>query len=200
VSPKVTESHALQTRQVPVAELRTFHKNPRHGNTDAIARSLQVNGQYKPIVVNAGTHTGRPNEVLAGNHTLIAARDLGWPTVAVVTVDVDDDQASRIVVADNRTADLGGYDERLMLELLADLPDLDGTGYDPGDVDALEALLAELDEGDDDPQSVLDESDRAGWPIIRAQVPPEVHARFSAVAGDDDANRIRILLDMAGVS
>lgn len=134
-------AHDLATTQAPVAELRTYHRNPRRGNTQVIAQSLRVNGQYRPIVVNAGTHTGRPGEVLAGNHTLMAARDLGWEHVAAVTVDVDDDQAARIVAADNRTSDLGEYDDRLLLELLADLPDLDGTGYDPGDIAALEAAL-----------------------------------------------------------
>jgi len=133
--------HDLQITMYPVAELRTYHRNPRIGNTDAIAQSLRVNGQYRPIVVNRGTHTGRPNEVLAGNHTLKAARDLGWETIAAVTVDVDEDQAARIVLADNRTSDLATNDDRLLLELLADLPDLDGTGYDPGDIDELEKLI-----------------------------------------------------------
>lgn len=135
--------HDLQTRAIPVGDLRTYHRNPRRGNTAVIGQSLTVNGQYRPIVVNAGTHTGRPNEVLAGNHTLMAARDLGWESVAAVTVDVDDDQAARIVAADNRTADLGEYDERLLLELLAELPDLDGTGYEPGDIAELEKALAD---------------------------------------------------------
>jgi ParB-like chromosome segregation protein Spo0J len=134
----------LVTEWFPVAELRTFHRNPRRGDPGVIAQSLTVNGQYKPIVVNRGTHTGRPLEVLAGNHTLIASRDLGWERIAGVTVDVDEDQAARIVAADNRTSDLAEYDERLLLELLAELPDLDGTGYDPGDLAELEKTLAEL--------------------------------------------------------
>lgn len=138
--------HNLETTTVPVAELRTYHRNPRRGNTAVIAQSLRVNGQFKPILINAGTYTGRPNEVLAGNHTLMAARDLGWETVAAVTVDVDDDQAARIVAADNRSSDLGEYDDRLLLELLADLPDLDGTGYDAGDLAALEAALDGLED------------------------------------------------------
>lgn len=140
--PDTTPAHNLTVTDRPVSDLRTFHGNPRRGNTAVIARSLIVNGQYKPLVVNAGTHTGRPAEVLAGNHTLIAARDLGWSSVATVTVDVDDDQAARIVAADNRTADLGEYDDRLLAELLAGLPDLDGTGYDPGDLADLERALA----------------------------------------------------------
>ncbi len=131
---------------VPVAELRTYHRNPRRGSVPAIRQSLQVNGQYKALVANRGSHTGRPGEVLAGNHTLLAARDLGWSGVYVAWVDVDDDQAARIVAVDNRSADLAeGYDDRLLLELLAGLPDLDGTGYDPGDLDDLVAALEEAD-------------------------------------------------------
>jgi len=150
--------HELAVSYVPVGELRTYYRNPRRGNTGAIARSLEVNSQYRAIAVNRGTHTGRPNEVLAGNHTLMAARDLGWKTIAVTFVDVDEDQAARIVAADNRTADLGEYDDRLLLELLADLPDLDGTGYDPGDLDELERALAARDQ----PPALNDPDDAPG--------------------------------------
>ena len=118
-----------------VDELAGYHRNPRRGDVDAIARSLEINGQYRPIVVNIGTHTGRPLEVLAGNHTLAGARQLGWPTIQATTVDVDDLAAARIVAADNRTADLGGYDDTILAELLAQIAEspigLAGTGYDP---------------------------------------------------------------------
>jgi hypothetical protein len=144
----VPDGTSLITRldAVDVAQLRTYHRNPRKGSIPAIRQSLEVNRQYRPIVVNKGTYTDRPSEVLAGNHTLVAARDLGWRTLAVVWVDVDDDQAARINLADNRVPEIGeGYDERLLLELLSELPDLDGTGYDPGDLDDLVAALEETE-------------------------------------------------------
>ena len=126
-----------QTIEVPTADLNTYITNPRIGNTTEIAKSLTISGQYRAIVVNKGTHTGRPMEVLAGNHTLMAARDLGWDTITAHIVDVDNDQAARIVLADNRTADLGTYDNDVLASLLDDLPDLDGTGYTPEDLDLL---------------------------------------------------------------
>lgn len=135
--------HELAVRLFDVAELRTYHRNPRRGNVERIKQSLTVNGQYKPVVVNVGTFTGRPLEVLAGNHTLLGVRDLAWPQIAGVTVDVDEDQAARIVAADNRTSDESDYDDRLLLELLASLPDLDGTGYDLEDFAGLEKALEE---------------------------------------------------------
>lgn len=114
---------------LPVQGLATYHKNPRTGNVAAIAASLKAQAQYRPIVVNAGTMTGRKREVLAGNHTLLAARQLGWSAIQCWVIDVDDEAAARIVLADNRTADLGGYDEQVLTELLSDLGDLTGTGY-----------------------------------------------------------------------
>ncbi|UJE15656.1 ParB-like nuclease domain protein [Gordonia phage Ligma] len=136
---------------VPPAELHTYHRNARQGDVESIAGSLKVNGQYRPIVVNVGTHTGRPNEVLAGNHTLKAFRSLGeqnptddrWNEILVHWVDVDDDRAARIVLADNRTAEKGGYDHEMLLEVVDSLGgDLDGTGFSVEDLDELEKLAS----------------------------------------------------------
>lgn len=122
---------------VPTAWLKPYSRNPRRGDVDAIAASLLAHGQYRPIIARAG------GEVLAGNHTLLAARQLGWSRIAAVVLDVDDDQALRIVLADNRTSDLGTYDNELLIELLAELDvgltGLAGTGWAAEDLAALEA-------------------------------------------------------------
>ena len=73
-----TPAEVLTLELCPVADLRPYHRNPRRGDVAQIARSLKRTGQYRPIVANKGTHTGRPGEVLAGNHTLAAARVLRW--------------------------------------------------------------------------------------------------------------------------
>ena len=136
--------------RIPLTELNLHHKNPRQGDVDAIMGSMVANGVYNPLTVNRGTHTGRPNEVLAGNHRLKAMRRLAeqhpddprWQTVDVWMVDVDEDRATRILLSDNRTSDLGTYDEKELLGLLDTVDhDLDGTGYDYGDVDDLRALV-----------------------------------------------------------
>lgn len=80
---------------------------------------------------------GRPNEILADNHTWAAAQQLGWDQIAATFVDVQDEDAARIVVVDNRTSDLAGYDSELLADILEELPDLDGTGYDQGALDRL---------------------------------------------------------------
>lgn len=136
-----------------VESLSTFEGNPRRGAVDQIAKSLEKHGQYRPIVVNAGTLTGRRNEVLAGNHTLLAARSLGWSLIDAAIVDVDEATAKSIVASDNRLADLGDYDDQALFELLDSLEDLTGTGYGDTDVEALRRDLF--------PPEVLSDPDEA---------------------------------------
>lgn len=128
----------LSAHTAPIGDLQHYHSNPRRGNLDAIKDSLARHGQYRPIVANK-----RTSQVLAGNHTLAAARDLGWAEIAVTWVDVDEDAAARIVLVDNRTNDLAEYDDSSLLDLLQSLPSLDGTGYD---TTALAELLASASE------------------------------------------------------
>jgi hypothetical protein len=136
-------------------EVHNYHRNPRRGDIGAIARSLKKHSQYKPITVNIGTYTGRPNEVLAGNHTLLAIRQLAdsdpdderWQNVKVHWGDWDEDQCRAINLADNRTAELGGYDDAELLSLISEVPqmDLDAIGYTQSDIDALEKVVADMD-------------------------------------------------------
>lgn len=131
----------LKVETFKISDLSTYHKNPRRGDVDAIAGSLKARGQYRPIVVNIGTHASHDYEILAGNHTYLAAKKLGWKTIQATTVDVDDDQAAQIVLADNRLADLGGYDDETLSALLSDVSSLDGLGWSQDDVDELAAAL-----------------------------------------------------------
>ena len=140
------------TSRVAPADLTNSPRNARQGDVGAISESLKAHGQYKPVVVNIGTHTGRANEVLAGNHTLMAFRELAtaepdddrWGDILVHWVDVDDDMAARIVVADNRTSELGGFDVTMLAELLDGMDgDLAGLGYSAADMADLAALVQE---------------------------------------------------------
>ena len=123
---------------VPIDSLTPWPRNARRGNVEVVSESLRVNGQYRPIVVRSSTR-----EVLAGNHTLAAAQVLGWTEIAATFVDVDDDQAERIVLVDNRANDIAGYDETELVKILQGLPDLSGTGYDEA---ALEELVLGIEQ------------------------------------------------------
>ena len=142
--------------RVPTDSLTVHPRNARQGNVAVIAASLRENAQYSPIVVQSSTRY-----VLSGNHTLKAARQLGWSDIDVVFVDVDDARAVKIMLSANRTSDLATYDDQLLLELLADIEDLDGTGYDPDDIAKLEKAIQPPDLGD----APLDDGGIASWGV-----------------------------------
>lgn len=138
---------------VDVGRLTPHPDNPRRGNAQLIGELIGSNGFYGAVVAQRST-----GHVLAGNHRLAAAVQNGAERLPVIWVDVDDERARRILLADNRSSDQGGYDVQGLLDLLNDLPDLTGTGYVGDDIDA---LLASLDEGERDAggREVVDTAD-----------------------------------------
>ncbi len=122
----------LSSSLVEIDSLKQFPDNPRRGDVNLISESLAAFGQYRPIVVRRSD-----NAILAGNHTYQAAKALGWTHIAAVVIDADDDRSRRIVLADNRTSDLGWYDESALAGLLSSLPSIENTGYDARTLDRL---------------------------------------------------------------
>lgn len=122
---------------VSISSLTAYPSNPRRGDIDAIASSLKAHGQYRPVVVQSST-----NFILAGNHTVKAAKKLGWKKIKIVRVDVDEQTARKIVLADNRITDLASYNEPLLKSLLTALPELDGTGFTSGELETLDRLIS----------------------------------------------------------
>jgi ParB-like chromosome segregation protein Spo0J len=137
------------TRQVELAKLTLYERNPRRGDVERIKGSLQDHGQFRAIVVRQADMM-----VLAGNHSTIAMRELGWRKALAHLIDCSDDEARRIVLVDNRTADAAHYDEGLLRELLTELEgDYTGTGYEE---DELQRLLDKATEPSPDPVLIPD--------------------------------------------
>ena len=143
-TPSAVADGSDRVEQVSVESLIVHPDNPRVGDVSAIANSIHVNGWWGTLVAQRST-----SYVLAGNHRLLAAQSLGIETVPVYWVDVDDDHAVRILLADNRTSDLGSYDDEALIVLLESLAgdyELEGVGWN---ADALEDLvqMSTLDAG-----------------------------------------------------
>jgi site-specific DNA-methyltransferase (adenine-specific) len=140
---------------VPIESVTVHPDNPRVGDVDAVAASLARFGQQKPIVVQASTRY-----TVAGNHVLKAARSLGWREIAANVEVLDDASATAFMLADNRTSDLGGYDDALLAAILAEQEaraNLAGTGYDADDVAAILAAAQLADTRDADAAPPLPE-------------------------------------------
>ncbi len=126
----------MNVEEVPLTALHEHESNPRCGDVGAIVESIKAHGWFGTVVAN------KDGTVLAGNHRLKAARELGMAKVPVFRVDVDDETALRILLADNRTSDLASWDNGALAGLLTDLAQtsatgLDGLGWDDADLDKL---------------------------------------------------------------
>lgn len=124
----------LSELAVPIDSLDYWPGNARRGNVGAVKNSYAEFGQVKPLVVRKNKGKGNRSTVICGNHQLKAARELQWTHIAVVTVAMTDERATALALADNRTADLGDYDNELLLAMYDAVGENEAlrlaTGYD----------------------------------------------------------------------
>ena len=141
---------SLKSLAVSIDSLHGLEGNPRKGDVDAVAASLARFGQRKPIVARRDDGT-----IIAGNHTWQAAKKLGWKEIAVAFVGDDDVTAQAYALADNRTAELGSYDEELLLQMIQEIQKIDeallaDTGWAQKDFEQLVEKLGIVDQLDVD--------------------------------------------------
>lgn len=129
---------------VEVDKLKPHPANPRRGNVPKIRESIQRNGFFGALVAQRST-----GYVLVGNHRLEAAKLEGVRRVPVLWKLVDDEEAKAILLADNRTSDIAGYDEQALADLLESMGSLEGTGFDGLLKKAKEEV--EKEEGEEEP-------------------------------------------------
>ncbi len=128
-------------------------------NLAAIKGSLAKFGLQKPIVV------GKNNVVIAGNGTLAAAKELGWQSIDIVRTDLDGIDAVGFALADNRTSELGEWDDEILGKTLHSLRELDFDLTSIGfDTSYLDGLNPDFEPGSPDDQGRLDEKKKAECP------------------------------------
>lgn len=159
----------VETREVPLDELTHFEGNAKRGDVESIRASIRRNGQYRSLVVRRIDNG--PLVVLAGNHTLRALGAEGYETARCEIVTCDDADARRINLADNKLAELGGYDNDALAELLSYMDgDYEGTGYTDDDVMAL-ITPPDIDDLTDD-EGPVEEPGEAPSLADRFLIPP----------------------------
>ncbi|MEU6778569.1 ParB N-terminal domain-containing protein [Nonomuraea angiospora] len=134
-------------RMVAVGDLEPHPDNPHRGDVDVIVASIKKHGFYGSVVAQKSRM-----RIVAGEHRWRGARKAGLKHVPTVIIDVNDETAQRIMLADNRLAEYGQYDDAKLAELLQSLPDLDGTGWRDEDLaDLLDDLGDDIDIVHDEP-------------------------------------------------
>jgi site-specific DNA-methyltransferase (adenine-specific) len=118
-------------------------------NLQAIENSLLKFGQRKPICVTPDSI------VVAGNGTLEAAKNLGWTEIVIARTPVgwSWEQIRAFALADNRTAELAEWDDKVLADQLLEL---DANGWELEDI-GFNSLSPEIV---DDPYGLLVDDDR----------------------------------------
>jgi ParB-like chromosome segregation protein Spo0J len=108
--------HGSDVQDVPASSIKPHPRNARVGDVSAIRESIRENGFFGACIVQESTRY-----ILAGNHRYLAAVAEGATMIPCVFVDVEEDAAQRILLADNRTADLADYDHNALAEVLQEV-------------------------------------------------------------------------------
>jgi DNA modification methylase len=140
-TPVSTPGNTLAFSWVPIGDLRPYGRKARtHSRKQigALAESIRTFGFSVPILVDD------QNRILAGNGRLEAARSLGMINVPVVMLShLDAAQKRAFVLAENRLAELAGWDRSVLqaeLQELADLKldfELDVIGFDDAEIETI---------------------------------------------------------------
>lgn len=170
-----------QLIRLPVELLTPFDRNARtHSDKqiDQIARSYQSFGALNPVLVDDA------NRIVAGHGRLAAAKRMGLTHVQVLRIEgLSQDQLAAYRLADNRLAELAGWDEEILAIEFQHLStaDLDFTieamGWDMPQIDIL------LDKHVRKPTEEADDSDDVREGDEADQVPPSA-ARAVSRLGD----------------
>ena len=148
---------------IPIASLKEHPDNPRLGNDWAVAESIDTNKFYGAILVHKQT-----KHIIGGNTRYRVAKADGADTIPGFWITCTAVEAKRILLADNRTSDIAGYDDDALLRLLStEEMSLEGTGYSDDDVAALIAA-----------------ADTSGFGPITDEDQPRLDQRESTVCPD----------------
>jgi hypothetical protein len=157
------DQSTLAVEWISIDRLFENPANPRHNDAAVphVAASLSRFGWRQPIVAKPS------GEIVAGHTRYKAAKKLGMDELPVVRFEGSDLDATAYGIADNRTAEFAEWDQPALAGLLEELRSedaLDGVGYTGPDIDA---LLAEIRAGRDEPLQDPGPGDPPSTPVSR---------------------------------
>lgn len=142
---------------VEIGSIKPWKLNPRKNKpVDEVAKSIARFGFTNPLLVQASS-----NEIIAGHTRYDAAVSLGLKTVPVRFLDVTDEEAHAIALADNKLGEKAEWDDALLAEVLRDLHAKDVPIEDAGFSEKEIQAILDGDEGFGDPDdpSLPDQSE-----------------------------------------
>jgi hypothetical protein len=155
------ETATIASLMLDPANVRTHDSK----NLESIKASLARFGQQTPIVVNS------KGIVVAGNARLMAAKMLNWSSVEIVRTDLEGAEAIAYAIADNRTAELAGWDEAALAQQLAALQIDDEelaniAGFTDAEIEAMMMVGTKI-ENSENGKSVVESSEKYAESVIK---------------------------------
>ena len=145
-------SKLCELKMLSVSVLKPAEYNPRKklkpGDKEykKIKQSIEEFGFADPLVVN------KDMTIIGGHQRLSVAIDLGYTEVPCAVVDVDKTREKALNIALNKIT--GEWDEQMLADLITDLKeadyDLDYTGFDAPEIDALFSTAYDKNVKEDD--------------------------------------------------
>lgn len=108
----------LQITELNIKDLRPFTENPRKNDAtvDYLVQSIAAFGFSNPVIID------RDRNILCGHSRIKAAEKIGMIRVPCIYVDdLTEEQAEAFRLAENRTAELAGWDYAQLEEELAEV-------------------------------------------------------------------------------
>lgn len=140
----------MQIHDISISLLREYDNNPRNndGAVEAVAASIREFGFKVPVVVDSD------NVIVCGHTRVKGARKLGMETVpCIIADDLTPEQIRAFRLADNKTAELAGWDFTKLEEELLEISnqfDMSAFGFDMSDFEEekeiIEDEVPEVDE------------------------------------------------------
>ena len=139
----------LAVKYLPLRQITGYARNAKlhpQSQIDALKKSMQNFGFNNPILID------KSGTIVAGHGRYEAARQLGMSTVPTISLGhLTDAQRQAYIVADNRIAEMGSYDEELLAAEIAKIAgfgiDVEAMGFSTEEVE--DALAAAANGGFD---------------------------------------------------
>jgi DNA modification methylase len=157
-SPTLPDTLRLKITYRKVADLKPYTGNARthsEKQIEQIAASIRQFNFVNPVLIDDA------GGIVAGHGRVAAARKLGYDEVPVIELaHLGEAERRAYVIADNRLAELAGWDREILaieLQALSEMDldfDLEITGFETAEIDL---LLDDDDAGDRDPADVVPE-------------------------------------------
>lgn len=102
----------MNIETIELDKLKQYHLNCKiHNkkNINAIKKSLEKFNQYKPLIVSKNNF-----EIIIGNGTFQALKELNFKTAEVILLDLTQQQQKILNILDNKSSDLSTWNDNLL--------------------------------------------------------------------------------------